>query len=229
MLREIGYLFRSVLPTRAQRIILKNAVGMNSPYTRYDDEHQCIFIHIPKTAGISVSVALFNANIGHRRIEYFEIFDQDRFERYFKFAFVRNPWARALSAYSFLKQGGRNSSDKAWAERHLSEFSTFRQFVLSLQQPRQRSRVLRWQHFTPQHRYICGSKLDIKVDFVGRVERLPQDFDYVKRRVGIEADLSHLNRSDHTEYQSYYTRKTRAIIADVYRPDIELLGYRFFE
>ena len=57
------------------------------------DELSTIFIHIPKTAGISLNQALFtNMGGSHRSIKnYMQIFSNKEFRQYYKFCFVRNP------------------------------------------------------------------------------------------------------------------------------------------
>lgn len=72
------------------------------------DLYRCIFVHIPKAAGISMSRALFGNFAGnHKSVEtYQRIFSKKEFNSYFKFTFVRNPWDRLFSAYIYLKRGG---------------------------------------------------------------------------------------------------------------------------
>lgn len=218
---------KSIIPLWLKEIILTKIKNIKNPYTKYDDKYQCIFIHIPKAAGISVSKALFDTNIGHRKIKYFEIFDKNKFNNYFKFTFVRNPWSRIVSAYNFLKLGGRNEVDKKWAKNNLAEFNTFESFILSLKDKKQAKKILKWQHFTPQYEYICDDRLNIKVDFVGRLKNINEDYKYIKNKIGAEGRLQHLNKSDHRDYKEYYTEETRNIVYNIYRKDIELLGYKF--
>ena len=54
------------------------------------DRHMCIFVHIPKTAGVSICRALFgNLAGGHASVSMYQIvFSKEEFDRYFKFTFV---------------------------------------------------------------------------------------------------------------------------------------------
>ena len=60
-------------------------------FSHFADEHQCIFIHIPKAAGTSVTLTLFGK--GSRHVPWFEYYQANprKFRKYFKFAFVRIP------------------------------------------------------------------------------------------------------------------------------------------
>lgn len=77
------------------------------------DHYRYLFIHITKTAGTSVAISLFGELPYHyTAVQYRVIYGRKTFNRYFKFAFVRNPWDRLYSAYSFLKNGGWNNEDR---------------------------------------------------------------------------------------------------------------------
>ena len=195
------------------------------------DEHRCIFVHVPKTAGVSISRELFgNLSGGHTSIATYErVFSRRDFESYFKFAFVRNPWDRLYSAYRFLKSGGMSEGDRQWAERNLSGVTGFTEFVT---EHLRRGHMLSSSHFVPQYRFLCRpGSTQVLVDFVGRYESLDRDFRAVKERLGLGTGegLAHFNRSqsDGADYRFAYTAETRRIVADVYREDVELFGYAF--
>lgn len=193
------------------------------------DQQKCIFVHITKCAGISISKSLFG-NLGgsHLRIPHYQlIFSQYEFEEYFKFTFVRNPWDRLVSAFLFLKKGGANKQDRAWAEENLSGFEDFEAFVTKWVN---RKNVNTWKHFVPQYKFVCepGGQTP-KVDFVGYFERLDDDFAYVRQRLGLHSSLQHLNKTSGSkkDFREFYSEATREIVADVYREDIRLFGYNF--
>lgn len=191
------------------------------------DRYRCIFIHVPKCAGVSVSKSLFGGLAGgHRSIgRYQMIFRKREFDSYFKFAFVRNPWDRLVSAFLYLKGGGFNEVDRNWAAENLAAYADFDSFVRHWVTPRN---IWSWVHFIPQTYFICIDGAPA-LDFVGRYENLSADFDFVKKQLGIEARLSQANqnRPATNDFTTFYTDETRDIVADVYRDDIKTLGYRF--
>lgn len=193
-------------------------------YSDFADEFHCIFIHIPRTAGTSVARTLFGR--GSRHVPWFEYqrANPRKFRRYFKFAFVRNPWDRLVSTYFFLKGGGLNEMDRAWADTHLAGYASFEEFVMGwLTEERSWS----WVHFKPQHYFICDGELRIQVDFVGRMERVSTDFQTVADRLGCKRPLATGNRSRHRHYLTYYTPELLKKVAQVYAADVRLFGYSF--
>lgn len=227
-------LLKTVFPVRYAKLqeLRRNAPEHDDAATlRPFVENKCIFIHIPKTAGMSVKTGLFGSNVGfHRKISGYQvIFGQREYNAYFKFAFVRNPWNRVASAYLFLKQGGLHSGDKRWAAEHLAPYPTFDAFVRGWLKP---ENLRLKHHFVPQVDYVClPGKHTSELDFIGTYENLRSDYDHVRSVLGIGEALPRQNvtAGKQKDFRSYYTPETRAIVADVYREDIELLGYTFYE
>lgn len=211
----------------AQQQRISNADYSYQPF----DELSCIFVHIPKTGGISICRSLFgNLAGGHDSIKNYQIlFSKKDFLNYFKFGFVRNPWDRLFSAYNFLKHGGFNDSDREWANTHLSKFREFNHFVETWVN---KKNIYRYRHFIPQSEFLCSPITQrILVDFVGFFENLESDFSYVKEKLGLtEAVLVYENitqKNYKKDYRTAYTDRTRNIVADIYRRDIEIFGYDF--
>lgn len=192
-------------------------------------ENKCIFIHIPKCAGISVSESLFGNNAGdHMSILRYQLaFSEAEFDSYFKFTFVRNPFDRLVSAFFFLKRGGLNEGDRNWAEANIGRFNSFEDFVHNWVT---KENVRTWKHFAPQYQYVFephNSKM--QVDFLGFFENLEEDYRHIKVRIKDSLDLQALNKSKNRklDYQGYYTDSMRKIVEQVYYRDIELFGYNF--
>ena len=192
-------------------------------------DNKCIFVHIPKVAGVSVGYSLFQRHTGnHTSIsEYQMVFSQKEFKRFFKFTFVRNPWDRLLSAYLFLIGGGRNQGDKKWADQHLSDFKSFDDFVLNWVS---QENVNLGVHFKPQYLFVTNpGSMKLLVDFVGKFENLETDYQVVKKKLGFGDDLKFENKTKgkSDDYQKHYSPKTQEIVANVYKEDIALFGYKF--
>jgi hypothetical protein len=141
-LRELEF----TLPLSVQAPILRQLGRGFDPYDDVTRRTRSIFVHVPRTGGTSVGKAL-NRPMLHYAASRYAIFDRAAFGDYFKFAFVRNPWDRLLSGYSRLHSPGISPEAMAWAERHMSRFASFEEFVLSLRDPRMRRELMSFVHF----------------------------------------------------------------------------------
>ena len=220
-------LFRLTRP-KAFQLFQKRRQAISTTSYSYKslEDTRSIFIHIPKCAGVAVSQALYgNLGGGHTTFnEYLYIFKPDELSSYFKFTIVRNPWDRLVSSFYFLKSGGFNATDNAWFKRELSGFRTFDAFVKGWINE---ENIWKYSHFRPQHHYISVSHRRIKLDFIGCFETIETDFDYITRKLNISTILRKTNSSPRNNYRNYYTDESQKIVANVYKKDIELFGYRF--
>ena len=171
-------------------------------------EYQCLFVHVPKTAGQSVeqffmdrlgldwdrdrAAVMLGDNPDRDRgteklahlsaAEYVAdgFVSADEFARLFKFSFVRNPYERIVSEYLY---------------RNYFAHRSFRDFVLhKLPQPGWGDD---YRHVMPQYDMLHDGEGRLLVDFVGRFENLRQDFAEVCARLGItDAELPHRNPSN---------------------------------
>jgi len=193
--------------------------------------HKFIFVHVQKTGGSSVWRALapfcdpadFELMQRHRlhshspASQVIEALGRDIWDEYFTFAFERNPWDKCLSLYYYQLQN--------W-ERYRKPF-----------RPRQPT-FRQW--FYPYGFLVKKMRPSIKmysvdgrpcVRFLGRYERLAEDFAEVCRRIGIPAvQLPVANKSKLREtgdYRPHFTEPMRRRVERVFRREIELLGYSF--
>lgn len=200
--------------------------------------HRFIFVKLRKTAGTSIEVLLsrvcgpddiitpINPNVESHTpqndegffnhmaaAEIREALGTETWDGYTKFTFERNPWDKVVSYYWYLSDRGHR-------------FRGFRDFVLQCRAQ-------------PQFPRNLGSDVDsyhvddqLAVDFIGRYERLSEDLESVASRAGFElvGDLPHAKgdlRPDQRHYSAYYDDETRAIVAEAYAREIDLLDYDF--
>jgi len=142
----------------------------------------------------------------------------------YSFAVVRNPWDRVVSTYFFLMGGGIKEEDREDAERFVSKYSSFNEFVLEAFNDKA---ILEQIHFRPQYKWLSDDNKLI-VDQVGRFEELQTHCTRWFRSVGLpNYTLPHVNKSGHDQYRTYYTDDTAAIIRRAYSQDVELFKYTF--
>lgn len=187
-----------------------------------------IFVHVPKAAGRSVRKGLFGGrSASHMTMFHYSLaFSREEFRRMFKFAFVRNPWDRCFSAYTFLMAGGASAWDRDYARR-LARYENFEEFVL---QGLARENTRPIIHFLPACHFIETRPGLIPLDFLGYYERFDRDFEYIAQRMGIQQDsIPWENKTPDRaiSYRDAYTPAMIERVAKVYRRDIQLFGYGF--
>lgn len=220
------------LPEVAIRRLFKLGL-LKNPFVRKDHELECIFLHVPKAAGTSLRKSVYHSKSFHIPSLRYKAVCPVRFESYFKFFFVRNPWDRLLSAYEYLKikcRADMSFPDHRWAASNLTKYNSFAEFVSSLEHGGMRKKVKQYIHFRDQLDWICDSDTSrtLLVDFVGRYETIQRDYERLGEILGLSGSLpverQNLKPKD---YRQAYSTKMIDIVSDIYREDISRLGYSF--
>lgn len=223
-----------LLPTDAKRFLFR----MRPAAVTWDlRDHGLVFVQIPKVATTSMRAALAAHVFGDSRVDPDAIEERDTWvgDRYelnafpaeirklsrerFSFAFVRNPLERLHSA--FVNKVAEPVEPVPLFERHgISTDMTFPEFVRRLVKlPENRVDL----HLRSQHRSITDRK-GVVVDFVGRFERLADDWETLCERFGLP-ELPLRNVSSRGRYEDAYTPELARLVAHRYRRDVELFGY----
>ncbi|EPP8196174.1 sulfotransferase family 2 domain-containing protein [Campylobacter lari] len=194
----------------------------------FHDKYKCIFIHVPKVAGSSIERVIYQTDrwlVGHVKASDYVKLDRNKFENYFSFGFVRNPYDRMVSAYHYLRSGGGNLVDETWAKENIYKYNSFEEFVLNLQNNDEQIKILSWMHFVPQYKYLCDNDKNILVNFIGKFEKLDEDFKKILNILKRKDSLVHVNKSKHRDYKDYYNYETYKIIREIYKNDFEIFDY----
>lgn len=205
-------------------VVRKSIYSSSSLY-----KNQVIFIHVPKVAGMSVLKSLDIAFIGHVPLFRYEQDDPVRFKDFFKIGFVRNPWDRVVSAFHFLKQGGLKNEYDISMQNRLAIFDNFSEFINGIFLDKAlRKEILIEIHFRPQYYWLTNSVGELEMDYIGRFESLPADFDILKEKLNrTQAVLTKINASKHLPFWSYYNKDLVARVGSIYQRDVELFDYEF--
>jgi len=233
---------------------------MDWPENSYLINHECKFIYCPIPRVISSNFKktmvgdLGHEHPGFRCNVHGNIYkcadiecglrDLKYLDEYFTFVFVRNPWARLVSAYlskivkhyesvrdSYIKQVQRYYGLKI----DLNKRITFRQFVEYNYDD---------EHWRPQYLFLG----DNKFDFIGRFENLNVGLEFLREKgvnlllglrntVGYNyfvncysdyyCDELNLFHMGYPAYKQFYDADLKNLVAERYKEDIKLFGYKF--
>lgn len=179
-----------------------------------------IFIHINKTAGTSIGEAIGMPVKDHLTAkEVIAKIGETKWNEAYKFTFVRNPWDKAVSLYEYRRKKDRTEI----ASRGIS----FSDWVVMTYGEEKDFSYYNVKSFQPQVEWLKNNRGKVDMDFIGKFESINQDFDHIRKVIGLDTVLPHRNASKRDTYHSYYDDETREIVARWFREDIELFDYRF--
>lgn len=186
-----------------------------------------LFIHIPKSAGISFCYGLYGKDsFGHVSIKsYKKNINKKKFDNLFKFTIVRNPYDRLKSAYIYLSNGGRKAKIDLEYQCLISEYKDFEDFVLNFFTT---DSYLRIEHFIPQTNWLIDENNKIIVDYIGYFEDIENEFQIISKKIFSKNSNKTLPKKNVTknEFKDIkYTKKMIEIVNSVYKQDFLFLNY----
>jgi hypothetical protein len=194
----------------------------------YCDELEAIFLHVPRTGGTAIK-RMFgihqldsdDASVvpspQHLTCELLRLrVGSEKYERYYRFAFVRNPWARLLSTYRWRRRLPKKRA-----------VPPFPEFVRHVQRVVEEERYYEEEfgdHFIPQVQYT------LDVHDVFRHEAFGAGVHEVAERLGVKVGaLPSGGRQPRGAYWEHYDDQTRSVVFETYRDEIERFAYVFGE
>ncbi|UHD14548.1 sulfotransferase family 2 domain-containing protein [Thiocapsa bogorovii] len=157
------------------------------------------------------------------------VLGDETFRAYFKFGFVRNPFFRVISFYTFITKlhrtvvGANKEIIDTWPiSKAFRESADFSEFI--------RHSAFVEPSMTKLLAEPYGESFRLLVDYVGRVEHFDRDIVEVFQRIGLPPPecISPRNTSSNELqrlHQFYSSEDDLAVVYENYRSDFEIFGY----
>lgn len=212
------------------------------------EDKKFIFVHNQKTAGVSIKNYLFE-NVSDAEYllpnhayttDAIQKIGRDKWNQYYSFGFVRNPWARLVSWYSMIINGAESEgqhekhqwspNNELW--KYVKENSSdFKEFIKNCTETitEEKGGIPYKKSFVKnQIDYFTDDNGEVAVNFIGKVENLEEDFNKVIEHLELPATkLIPTNKTKKKDYREYYDEETRQIVAERFKKDIDYFGYEF--
>lgn len=196
-----------------------------------NNDRRFIFVHVPKTGGISVtkqlsvdfasddcSWELYNDS---QHLSAFAL--REKYPDYFIFSFIRNPYDRMISFYHFKDRQVVRAVRKTKLKNRVI-FPPFKIFVKNLVENGKMANLMT----NSQKSFLCSKSGYMICDWVGRFESLRDDYRHVLARFddGVHDLIIHKNKSvDRKGLESYYDDETRERVFRFWKEDFDEFGY----
>jgi hypothetical protein len=198
---------------------------------------KCIFIHVPRTAGTSIEVAIQNQDQWHvsRRRKHLiastakKIY-KEYWDEYFKFAFVRNPWDRMISLckYGNFHPREYNRTYGCDIQSGKLNLGTYRERFSTGYEVDQRSYSADDKFKPAIPNAIYSNILNEKLDFIGKFETLQSDCEFISEKIKKKIVLAKKQeQSKHLHYSEYYTDEIKDNVRTMFEYDTEVFNYEF--
>ncbi len=194
-------------------------------------QHRLLYVRVPKSGNGSIMHAI--KDVKKRRVFSRKIINGYR-TGWTLFSFVRNPWARLVSVY--CQKVGPNATSPQMVNGIFRNFKEYNIPVHSSMSFADFCDVVCHmpdteveRHLRSQASFLVRNQQMI-VPFVGRMERMAEDWAHVMQQAGLHYKLPHIHRTKHAHqhYSGYYTTdRLIDLVADRYADDIRYFKYDF--
>ena len=134
----------------------------------------------------------------------------DKWNKYYKFCFIRNPYDKIISAWN-----------------HINRFNIpFKNYLLLMPI----CNDVEYMHmFLPQVKNIINEKGIININYIGKFETLETDFQNILHNIGVK-NIIHdvekkMNKRNHKLFYEYYDQETLNIVNIILKEDFKYLTY----
>jgi len=191
-------------------------------------KYKHIFIHNPKVAGTSMENITFVGGSSHQTL-YGYMRDGANLDDYYKWMFVRNPYDRIVSSFTYYKKNRNHIQEYRWMldsfETYIKNLDMLFNFELENFSESYFRKEFESIHIIPQHYFVCIDG-ENKADFIGKLENIDEAWNTVCSEIGQFANIGKTNASrTDNNYKDYFTDELIEIVNEKYKKDFELFGY----
>ena len=191
------------------------------------EELKYIWFVVPKAGSRTVRNYLIRQ--GHvPEVEKLQHYDDSLYQYYYKFAFVRNPWSRLVSAWNDKSSNQNDIPSWRIYSKYADDFDGFLRDVCDdnvRTLPGFEGGIVE-RHVRPQVELIPVEH----ADYIGKCETLRVDLHTICQHIKTPIEnITQAGRVSHKHYTEYYDDYSRAMVNEKYAKDIEYFGYKFGE
>jgi len=184
------------------------------------NESKFIWFRVAKVGTRTIFNEFKNNNISLDAVHPMSVYyPPSRYRKYFKFAFVRNPWGRLCSCWRNKVVDNNYFKFNEEKLEFMQNFENFVDYVGGLN-------IESCDH----HLRAQNKLIDINnVNYIGRFETFSEDLVEVFHNLGI--DLSNISKENASNtikpYQQYYNSNLINKVSNIYKKDIQLFNYKY--
>jgi hypothetical protein len=194
------------------------------------DQYQLLYVRVPKSGNSSIRRSIEHGE--KRRMSKVQIMAAQK--GWTTFSFVRNPWARVLSAFRHKASNDTNSPrmvdgvyqgflDHGIAVRADMGFDEFCELICAIPDDKTD------KHLRSQSAFLIHEDEPI-VPFIGKIENMEDDWGRLMQQLDADIPIKHINRTQesHQHYSDFYSNPALInLVGDRYAEDVRRFSYDF--
>ncbi len=207
-----------------------------------NNQHKFIFFHLFKCGGNSLRKVFTEHAKGGQELlgvhcqprdlkKHYDCRGQvavDRFNEYFKFTIIRNPFDFILSTYHYVRKFKSHYMHEACINM---DFKDFPKYYLKLMEEHIKTRPHGANRLTYLYDWILDEKGEVFMDYVGKLENINEDAKTILTKIGlppnVRVPIVNVNKMNDKPYREVYDYKTRAFVEKNFKKDLEYFEYEF--
>jgi hypothetical protein len=180
----------------------------------------CIFVHIPKSAGVSINNALYGRPLGHFTASQIKKSIRTTYDKSYTFSVMRDPIERVLSAYKFAKNGSSSKTHKFIDSKLFREFNSIDEFVIDYLQYKDVTKLD--GIFKPQYEYILDNG-KLAVNKVYSIKQLAELENDLNDKYGFNINIRRENVSIYNNMERPMSKISEILVREIYKKDYLLI------